>query len=91
MDSQKPGSRLYIGRKLFPYFYQPSNDPVVEPEDVIWIFDEQIVQDTMLACQLLIIEDTDLLEVNDLFEPDDPTIAGSSALIAQGLVEVGSV
>ena len=90
MDSEKRGSRLYLGRKLFPYFYKPEREPPPVLDDEVWFFGEEVMEDVSFMCNVLIIDDTDLLEVADgVFVADDPTIAGSSAIFVEGVLEVG--
>lgn len=90
MDSEKRGSRLFLGRKLWPYFLKPESEPVVAPEDTLWVFGEQIFGDTTLGASLVIIEDEELFIIEDLFLPDDPTVVGSSAMFTEGLVVLES-
>lgn len=71
MDSEKPGSRLFLGRKKWPYFYKPEHLGEPVPEDTMWVFGEQIFEDTVLLASLVIIED------------ESP---GDAVMITEGLV-----
>lgn len=72
MDSEKRGSKLFLGRKLWPYFYKPEHLEVEVPgDDTIWVFGEEIFEDMTLFASLVIIEDV---------------APGDAVMITEGLV-----